>query len=133
MPTGIAVPGRPNASGGTLLSRTEDQDASIIKVALGDDNNDNPFQQGIGLGLSAVFDLNDEQIRPLILARLIPLFQRLEAQKRYKLRRETLQWEQGNEGELVLSFKYVSLEADEEREFRQSFRQFTGASNPGVV
>lgn len=134
MPTGLAVPGRTNTSGGVLVSRTEEQDAAIIKLALGDDYSDNPFQQRIGLGVEHIFDINDVTIRPLILARIIPMFKRFEALKRFKLKQETLQWEDGEqEGELVLSFKYVNLEANEEREFRRSFRQSSGATNPGRV
>jgi len=116
-----------------LVSRTEDQDAAIIKLALGDDFSDNPFQVGIGLGIGHVFGVNDPALRALIMSRLIPMFKRFEALKRFKLRTETLQWEEGEEGGPVLSFKYVNLETDEERDFRRSLRQASGATNPGTV
>jgi hypothetical protein len=127
MPTGLSLPERTNTGGGLQTSSGEEQDSAIITLALGDDSSDNPFQQLIGLGVVHIFDVNDTNIRPLILARLVPLFKKFEAQKRFKLRQETIRWDDNGEDELILSFKYINLETDEERDFRQSLRQNSGA------
>ena len=97
-------------------------DSKIVKLGLGDDENYNAYQQDIGMGVSMVFDVLDVGQRARLMQRLKGLFARWEAQKRYKLRGNTVKWQEDSEnGELILSFKYVSLEADEERDFRRSF------------
>jgi hypothetical protein len=133
MSTGLAVPTRTNTGGGMLLGTGKEQDQTTIKLALGDDYSDNPWQQSIGLGVQHIYAINDSSIRPIVLSRLIPMFQRFEALKRFKLRRETMRWDDGDEGEHILTFKYIDLETDEEHEFRQSFQQSDGSSNPGTV
>jgi len=122
MPKGLAIPVGVNTSGGARLVEGDLNDSKILKLGLGDDENDNAYQQGIGMGTSMVFDTIDVGQRARLTQRLLDLFRRWEAQKRYKLRTNTLKWEEDAEkGELIVSFKYVSLEADEERDFRRSY------------
>lgn len=96
-------------------------DEKILGLALGDDDSENAFEQGIGLGVGMVFDLNDGITRPRILSRMRLIFRRFEQLKRYKMRESTIKWLE-SEGELVLEFKYVNLESDEEKVFRRRFR-----------
>ena len=122
MATGLAVPIRPNSGGGFLTASGDENDRKIIKLSLGDDDNENAFQQDIGLGTEMVFDINDPVSRPRILSRLQAVFQRFEALKRYQLIQNTIRWTEG-EGELILDFKYLNLETDKVEDFQRSFLQ----------
>lgn len=125
MPTGLAVPVGVNSRGGAALVNGNENDAKIIKLALADVTNENAFQQGIGPGVDMIFDINDVTSRARIQSRVEAVFRRFEAQQRYKLVDETLSWSSEG-GEMTMEFKYVSLEADEERLFRQ---QYSGAGD----
>lgn len=120
MPRGLAIPVGINAKGGAALVEGNENDDKIIKAALGSDDNENSFQQNLGIGLDAIFDINDPTSRPAIQSKVARVFRQFELQRRYKLVDSTLSWTQ-SEGETTLSFKYVSLEADEERLYRQAF------------
>lgn len=122
MPVGLDIPVRVNSRGGSQLSEGNANDNKVIRLSLGSDDNENAFQQDIGLGVEMVFSSNDSFTRIRILARLREIFRRFEGLRRFKLREETLQWEElEGSGELILSFKYANLETDEEREFRRTF------------
>ena len=116
MPVGVG-PG-----GGARLSEGEDNDNKIILLALGDDANENAFQQNIGVGADMVFGISDELMQANIMRRVGDVFKKFEAQKRYTLRRNTIRWLQDSDTqELILEFKYVALESDREQTFRESF------------
>lgn len=127
MPTGLAMPVGVAPHGGARLSRGDENDDKIIRLALGDDTNENAFQQGIGVGADMTFGVSDELLQASIMRRVNDVFRRFEAQKRYRLLRHTLLWSRdSNAQELVLEFKYVSLESDKELDFRKSFSAATG-------
>lgn len=124
MPTGLAVPVGVGQDGGARLSTGDENDSKIIRLALGSDDNENAFQQNIGLGDRMVFDIADSVARSKITRRLLELFRSFEAQQRYILRQNTIQWTEG-EGEITLSFMYVQVESDQEKEFREVFTKQT--------
>jgi len=100
----------------------DENDYKIIKMALSSDDNENAFQQDIGLGASMVFDLNDQALRAKIRRRLLQIFEDFQRQKRYKLVKESIKWgENTEEQELELTFKYINMESDEEKQFRRVF------------
>ena len=103
------------------LSKGTDQDEAIIALALASDETDHAFQQNEGLGTEMVFDIGDPLTRADILARVRSVFSRFEQLKRFQLKEDTIVWRDGEEGETVLEFRYISLEADEEKQFRQKF------------
>lgn len=121
MATGISFPVRANNKGGLRLSSGDEQDWNIIALALLSDHNENAFAQNLGLGTPGVFDVADPGMRALVLGRLRDVFRRFEALKRFKLREDTIRWTESGNGITELSFKYVALEADEEREFLKKF------------
>lgn len=122
MPTGLAMPVGVGQDGGARLSEGDANDDKIIRLALGDDGNENAFQQNIGVGADMVFGQSDELLQAQIMRRINEVFKRFEAQKRYTLRRNTIKWSQdSNTQELILEFKYVALESDREQTFRESF------------
>lgn len=124
MPRGLRVPVGVDPTGGAALVESDENDQKIISIALGSCDSEHAFQQEIGLGSDMVFDINDPTLRARIYRRLISIFQDFESQKRYRLVRETVKWEEGS-GELTLSFKYLNLESDEPKTFTQSFTAST--------
>lgn len=133
MSTGLAMPVGVNNGGGARLSKGSENDDKIIRLALGDDSNENAFQQNIGLGANMIFGVSNEQLQSQILRRVDSIFQKFEAQKRFTLKRETLKWYQDSDTqELTVEFSYVALESDEERDFRQSFDAASGSTTNNV-
>lgn len=124
MPRGLRVPVGVDPTGGAAMVESDENDQKIISIALGSCDSEHAFQQEIGLGSDMVFDINDPTLRARIYRRLISIFQDFESQKRYRLVRETVKWEESG-GELTLAFKYLNLESDEPKTFTQSFTAST--------
>ena len=132
MPVGLAMPVGVTPNGGAKLVDGEENDNKIVRLALMSDENDNAFQQDISLGQSMIFELSDGLSRATTLQRLRIIFERFQAQRRYKLKSNTIRWYSnqdpeggGKEGESILEFRYLSLEANEERLYQ------SGVSTPG--
>ena len=121
MATGLAVPVGVGPNGGARLSTGSENDDKIIRLSLADDNNENAFQQDIGLGVSAIFDVNDVMAKARVMTRLRNVFARFEAQKRYRLREDSIRWTT-KEGELYLEFQYWNLESDDTRDYSAPMR-----------
>lgn len=122
MPTGLAMPVGVSSDGGARLAIGDANDDKIIRLALGDDANENAFQQNVGVGADMVFGQSDELLQASIMRRIGEVFKRFEAQRRYTIKRETIAWSQDSGSqELILQFKYVSLESESEQTFRESF------------
>lgn len=122
MPTGLAMPVGVGPDGGARLSSGDENDDKIIRLALGDDANENAFQQNFGVGADMIFGQADELLQAQIMRRVNEVFKRFEAQKRYVLRSNTITWSQDSQTqELILQFKYLCVESDREQSFRESF------------
>lgn len=122
MPVGLRLPVGVNSSGGFALVESDENDKKIIYLALADDDNENAFQQNIGLGSGMIFDNSDQQLRGKVQRKLLEIFRRFEAQKRYILRVNTIRWEENPDTqELTLSFFFLNIESNEDKEFRESF------------
>ncbi len=122
MPSGLSVPLRVGPSGRTRISTGEEQDRKIIMLALGDDDNENAYMQGIGLGAAMVFDVADPSLRAKVKIRLRAIFARFEQQKRFRLMEETIAWTEPVDGEIELSFRYINLETDEPSTYAQRLK-----------
>lgn len=123
MPKGLKLPVGVDATGGLAIVESEEQNQNVIFSALSDCDNDNAFQQALGIGASMIFDLQDERVRARIINRVLDVFDSFEAQHRFKLRTETVRWtEDGENGELTLEFMYHDLESDEEKPFARNFQ-----------
>jgi len=118
---GLKLPVGTNTTGGTALSKGEDENSKIILMALSDCDNAHAFQQNIGIGTDMIFDISDPKSQALILSRINLIFQKFEAERRFKLLPETATWSTQN-GELILEFDYHDLESDEQRPFSRTFR-----------
>jgi len=120
--TGLKLPVGVNSSGGAALEDGDSQDGKIIMMALGSDDNENAFQQGIGLGDSMVFDTSDPSVRGRISGRIRQLFRSFQTQRRFRLFPASLSWEQNSETQdLTLSFRYLNLETDEVNTFSRTY------------
>lgn len=129
MPTGLAVPMGPNNGGGAKIVSGDANDDKIIRLALGADDNENAFQQNIGLGEAQIFGLADQTTQAQVLRRLFEVFRRFKAQKRFVLAENTIKWEQDSATqELILTFDYVPVESTEPKTFSQNFASATGSS-----
>ena len=122
MPVGLKLPLQLSSTGGFALVDSDENDFKIIKTALLSDENENAFQQSIGFGHGMIFGLNDSVLRSSLNSKLRIIFRRFEVQKRYKLLPGTVKWSQDLENHnLVLEFRFISLESDEEKTFTNSF------------
>lgn len=122
MPKGLKVPVGVGPDGGAALVEGDDNDLKILSLALGSDDNENAFQQNIGLGEDMIFSINDPATRSAIQRKVIEIFRRFEAQERFTIRQETITWEEDQEDQtMTMKFTYLCLESDEEKEFRLSY------------
>jgi hypothetical protein len=121
MPRGLKLPVGVDGTGGTAMVDGEEENRKIIWSALSDCDNDNAFQQDLGLGSSMVFGIKDAGVRARILDRVTDIFRIFEALQRFRLKRESVAWRKAD-GELILEFKYLDLESDEEQSFSRAFR-----------
>lgn len=121
MATGLRLPLGANKAGRAALVSGDENDSKTISSSLSDCDNENAFQQEIGLGAGMIFDVNDPLVRAKILRRVKLIFDDFEKLKRYRLEEETLKWSRGEDGELRLEFKYLNIESDELQTFEKSF------------
>jgi len=123
MPKGISIPLEVSASGGALTVKSDENDKKIIRLALSDDDNENAFQQNIGLGERMIFELDTPSMRSWIVQRTKKIFVMFAAQKRFKLLDDTIMWDDQNSvgGKSMVKFRYLNLESDEEKEFDHQF------------
>lgn len=115
MPLGV------NSRGGGATVEADEQSRKIIWIALSDLDNDNAFQQDLGLAPTFIFGQPGNAFKAYIRRQLIGIFTRFERLKLYRLIRESIKFTQDQEGEQVLSFKYIDLESDEEEQFEKTF------------
>lgn len=122
MTTGLRLPVGVDGTGGAARVSADENDSKIIRIALGDCDSEHAYQQEAGLGSGMVFDTNDPNAKARSLAKIRSIFRRFQDLNRFKLLPDTVRWERDTEGELTLSFRYKSLESDEEYPFRQTLR-----------
>jgi len=124
MAKGLKIPVGVDGTGGSVTIEGDAYADQVIRTALSDHDNDNAFQQDTGLGANMIFGISNTALRASILRKLYALFEFFETERLFKLMRETIEWSRGD-GELILEFRYVNLESDEEKLFTMSFK--TGA------
>ncbi len=122
MAIGLRIPVGVNSSGGAALVEGDENDRKIIKSSLADDDNENAFQQNIGLGHSMIFDLSDPMLKSNITRKTVSIFEYFEKLKRFRLLTNTIKWEENSDKqELIFSFRYVNLESDQPKDFVRTF------------
>lgn len=119
MPTGLRMPVGVNSRGGAWLVSKDENSHKIIALALSDLENDNAFQQNIGLGGGAIFDVAGQTYRAQIRQKVVDIFKDFEDQKLYSLDTTSLKFNRGAPGEQILDFAYINLETDQRVVFSQ--------------
>ncbi len=118
MATGLALPVGVNGSGSSALVSADAQDSKILSMALGDDENDNAFQQNIGLGAFMIFQQPGDRINALVRQRITAIFRDFRIAQRFQLLPDTILFrDEPEQGEFSIEFKFINLESDEERTF----------------
>jgi hypothetical protein len=123
MGRGLQLPIGVGPGGGSVVIDGDEQAAKIIWTALSDCDNDNAFQQDIGLGVDMVFDVQSPESRGKILRRLYAIFRDFERNNLYSLVRSSVKWRDNPAmQETELEFNFVNLESDELSTFRRVIR-----------
>lgn len=131
MAVGLKLPVGVDGSGGAALVSADAQDAKILSMALSDDDNDNAFQQNIGLGAFMIFLQPGDRTNALVRQRIKAIFRDFRAAQRFKLVNDSVEFKDEDEqGEFSVEFKFINLESDEEKTFssRVVGGRFVGAA-----
>lgn len=118
---GLAVPVGVTPSGSTKMDDGEANDQNVLYTSLSDCDNDNAFQQDLGLGQDVVFGVPNEQLKAMVRRRLTLVFSYWENEERFRLMPETINWIEA-EGSLTLEFRYLNLETDEVQSFSKNLK-----------
>lgn len=121
MTTGLALPVGVNTHGGARLVEKDEQATKIISLALSDLDNDNAFQQGIGLGSDNVFDVAGATFRARLRQRVTDIFKTFQDLKLYTLVTRSMKFSKAVDGEQEFQFQYVNIESDQTITFKKSF------------
>ncbi|RLE21368.1 MAG: hypothetical protein DRJ65_16180 [Acidobacteria bacterium] len=120
MPKGLRMPVGVDENGGAAMVEADDANKQVIMISLSDCDNENAFQQHLGLGSGMIFNINDFPLRAKILRKIDTIFRQFQTDKRFKILKETIEWG-GSEGELQLEFKYHDIESDSTKTFTKVF------------
>lgn len=120
---GLALPIRPGPNGRTVVDESDAHAEKILVIALSDGDNRNAFQQNIALGADHVFAVSSSATEGAIRRRLRAVFAELETALLYRLVEESITFTSiANTGDLLLVFRYINLESDEEKSFQHTIR-----------
>lgn len=122
MASGIQFPFQADAYGRLAIVDGEENLRKIILLNLSACPSANPFQD-LGIGLEAIFDLNDESVRARLANRVKQVFKRLAAQGRARLATgyPRFQINPFDTAELLIEVKYINLETRTEEEMLLDF------------
>jgi hypothetical protein len=127
MPVGLQLPVGVDPAGAVALIEGDEQASKIIRTALSPCYSNHAFQQDLGLGEGAIFDMATAEGKARLRSRIRRLFSVFRAEDRYRLVEGSVTIEDGPaEGDLTLELKYKDLETDEEYQFRDVLRSVQG-------
>lgn len=121
MKSGLAIPVGVDGTGGAAWADSSENDIKTISLAISDGDNENAFQQNLGLDSSIVFSVMDFAFQANVVQKIREIFVQFERDDRYKLLPETINWKQEKEGELILEFSFRNLETDEVTTFSKTY------------
>jgi hypothetical protein len=116
--SGLAIPIR-TLNGRLTLQSGERQTGKVILLAMGDGDNENPFNDDVGIQYP-VFDLNNPSTQAVVQREIEQHFARFEAD--LKARLVDIQFVAEAEGELTVRIRYQDLETDEEQDVTKTVR-----------
>jgi hypothetical protein len=122
MPVGLALPVGVDPGGGFRIVKGEENDNKIVSLALGDCSNGNAFQQDLGFGAPPNFEIKDSALRAQVMLQVRQVFDKFKRARRYELVEGTVKVRAAcdpgvAEVDHILEFRYISLEANDERFF----------------
>lgn len=120
MTRGIAIPVR-TRNGRLVMDEGERQTAKLIVLAVGDGDNENPFNFNVGVQYP-LFDLADKTAQANVRRSIEAHFARFKAA--LKARLVSLSFDTGEtSGEHKVTVRYQDLETDEEQEATRTVRR----------
>lgn len=126
MSKGLRVPVGVDSRGKAAVVDSDENNDKIIKIALGDGDNDNAFEQDQALDEDMIFNISDPIEQARIITKITRIFERFEnVEKRFRLMQDTIEWTSDDvdldQGELKLKFRYIDLESDEVKNFEKKY------------
>lgn len=120
MPTGLKIPVGVSQSGGAAIETDESKQLrKMLILALSEGGDRNPFQQ-LGIDPAVIFSVDNTAFRGKAQRALNIILARFS--DRIELAPDApIQFEQGDEGEVIMSFSYVDKLTDKVEDFRTSF------------
>ena len=120
---GLQVPLQANSSGGLRLLEGDEYLMQTVEILCGDGDSDNPFNDGVGVGSSAIFaSAADLAWRSKTRKEIEDAFDDLEAARLARLR--SVNFEEGAAaGEVNAVIRFQSIETDDELEVSTSLRR----------
>lgn len=115
MPKGLTVPVMPGQSGGAQIQEDPNHLDSILRLALAEGGDDNPFQR-LGLDRSIIFRINDPSARG-VAKRSVEAIVRKFSDRIALDPSQPVSFSRTKEGELLVSFRYVDLTTNEATDF----------------
>lgn len=111
MAAGISSPARANGNGGLLIVTKDQHIRSLVGVALGEGDSNNPFQD-LGLGEEMIFDIADPGSFNAVADKITRIFQGFEESELAQLqdREDNLSVEELSEGEFNMKVFFVNLQ-----------------------
>jgi hypothetical protein len=121
MAKGLRIPVGVDLRGGSATVEGDEYAKQVLAAGLTGHDNANAFEQESGLGEGMIFGINSTSLKASVLRRLYAMFDAWEAERLYRLMRETVAWSTATDGDLVLEFKFVNLETDVVESFKKKF------------
>lgn len=85
----------------------------LVRIALGDNQSDNPFQD-IGLGAERwIFGINDGMAEGEIKTAVLSVFESLERDQLAKIKQSDIKFDRSEEGVLKMDLAYTNIETQE--------------------
>lgn len=112
MAQGISVPLK-TKNGRLQLLSGDDYIDMLVRIALGDNQSDNPFQD-IGLGAEQwIFGINDGMAEGEIKRAVVAVFESLERDQLAKIQERDISFDRSEEGVLKMDLTYTNIETQE--------------------
>lgn len=118
MATGLKVPVGVDHRGRADVETNEVKNTKkILKLALSEGGDDNPFQQ-LGIDGRLIFGIKNAAFRGKAIQAVQRVASRLD--QLIRIDENTIEFDDSRPGEITLSFKYIDLLTQEEQEFVES-------------
>jgi hypothetical protein len=120
---GIQLPVQASGTGGLALVEGDDYIMQLIRTNMDDCENDNPFQQDLGIAVPNLFQNMEETAwKARMRKRTDDLFRRLRRDNLAVLKSVSFKPAEDEEGAVVMTIRFRSIETNTEHDLDLSFR-----------